>query len=295
MLKEAGLDANPIILSTRNHGFAGSLTYPSISKFNYVIAHVKIGEKEYVLDATDATATPNMLPVRCLNGEGRLISAKEPRWISLNTTTKASEIHQSHLIIGKDNSLKGKVQVSCNGYAAMSQRQAITTQGEKKYIEQIKSKADHWEIEKFSIKNTATPAEQLLIDYEVNLPGQDKPVSTIYLNPMQNKAEKENPFKIDTRKFPVDFATPIEKTYMYAYTLPDGYKVEELPKNTIINLPENGGRFLYSVTTIGNTINVLSRVSINRPQFSADEYPILKEFYNQIIAKHAEQIVLKQQ
>ena len=75
MLKEAGLEANPVILSTRNNGYVGSITFPNISKFDYVIGHVKIGEKEYLLDATEPYGMPNILPVRCLNGEGLLVNA----------------------------------------------------------------------------------------------------------------------------------------------------------------------------------------------------------------------------
>jgi hypothetical protein len=34
-------------------------------------------------------------------------------------------------------------------------------------------------------------------------------------------------------------------------------------------------------------------MSINKAMFVQDEYPILREFYNQMIAKQTEQIVLK--
>ncbi|KAA5546740.1 transglutaminase domain-containing protein [Adhaeribacter rhizoryzae] len=295
MLKEAGLEANPVILSTRSNGFVGSFTYPSISKFNYVIGHVIIGEKEYLLDASERDAMPNMLPVRCLNREGLLVSAKSSRWVSLMPTTKASNMYQSSFVIGKDNSVTGKIEHSSAGYAAMSYRKKITAEGEKKYVEKALSKTDYWEINKFTIRNADATSEALKIGYEVNLAGQEKPVNTIYLKPMQNLGEKENPFKLDTRKFPVDFATPIDETHVYSYTLPEGYKVEEQPKNAVISLPENGGRFIYSITVLGNTVNVMSKLTINRPSFQAAEYPNLKEFYNHIVAKHAEQIVIKQQ
>ena len=80
---------------------------------------------------------------------------------------------------------------------------------------------------------------------------------------------------------------------MFKYTIPEGFKIEEQPKNAIISLPENSGRFMYSITEVGNTINVMSKITINRPVFMAEEYPLLKQFYSQIIAKHAEQLVLK--
>ena len=293
MLKEAGLEANPVILSTRENGYVGSTSFPNISKFDYVIGHVQIGEKEYLLDATEPLALPNILPIKCLNGQGLLINAQEPRWVSLVPGAKASQTYQSFLTIGNDNSLKGKIETSSDGYTALLYRKNIQSEGEKKYIENFRNKLTDWEIDKFSIQHTSAPANALKMNYEVNLAGQAQPVNAIYLNPMQNQGEKENPFKLETRKFPIDFATPIEETYLFSYTIPDGFQVEEQPKNAIISLPENGGRFVYSITSVGNTINVVSKLLINRPTFAAQEYSYLKEFYNLIIAKHAEQIVLK--
>jgi len=293
MLKEAGLEANPVILSTRDNGYVGSTSFPNISRFDYVIGHVQLGEKVYLLDATEPLALPNILPVKCLNGEGLLVNAQEARWVPLVAGAKASQIYQCNLTIGSDNSLKGKIETISNGYTALQYRRNIKTEGEKKYIEGYRNKLTDWEIDKFSIQHANAPTEALKINYDVNLAGQSQPVNAIYLHPMQNHGEKENPFKLESRKFPIDFATPIEETYLFSYTIPEGFKVEEQPKNTLITLPENGGKFTYSVSNLGNTISVVSKLSINRPNFSADEYQYLKEFYNLVIAKHAEQIVLK--
>ncbi|PIQ22753.1 MAG: transglutaminase, partial [Cytophagales bacterium CG18_big_fil_WC_8_21_14_2_50_42_9] len=122
MLKEAGLEANPVILSTRENGYVGSTSFPNISKFDYVIGHVKIGEKEYLLDATEPLALPNILPVKCLNGQGLLVNTQEARWVSLVPGAKASHTYQSFLTIGSDNSLKGKIETTSDGYTALRYR-----------------------------------------------------------------------------------------------------------------------------------------------------------------------------
>lgn len=51
MLQEAGLEANPVILSTRENGRVNYT--PLLKDFNYVIAHVRLGEEEILLDGTD--------------------------------------------------------------------------------------------------------------------------------------------------------------------------------------------------------------------------------------------------
>jgi hypothetical protein len=76
-------------------------------------------------------------------------------------------------------------------------------------------------------------------------------------------------------------------------TIPEGYSVEELPKGNSISLPEKGGRFQYQVSQVGNKIVVNFRLSIDKALFIPSEYPGLKEFYNLVINKQAEQIILK--
>jgi len=293
MLRKAGLSAHPVILSTRDNGSIGVQTYPSTARFNYVIGLVKIDDKEYLLDATEPLALPNLLPVRCLNGQGRLIATQENRWIPLQPLAKATQICQANLVLSPDNALSGKIQLLSSGYSALNQRKAIQSEGEKKFIQRKASQSDYWDIGPFTIANPTASPEALRMEYEVKLAGAEQPANTIYLNPLQNEGLRENPFKPETRKFTIDFATAQEETYLFSYTIPAGYQVTELPQNKIIVLPENGGRFTYNITNTGQTVTVMSKLAIARPTFSPNEYPILKDFYNQIVAKHAEKIILK--
>ena len=47
------------------------------------------------------------------------------------------------------------------------------------------------------------------------------------------------------------------------------------------------------VTHLGNNVMITSIIKINQTTFVHDEYAYLKEFFNQIIAKQAENIVIK--
>lgn len=58
-------------------------------------------------------------------------------------------------------------------------------------------------------------------------------------------------------------------------------------------MPENAARYTYSVAQNGNIISLTSMFHINKSLFTQLEYPYLREFYNQVVAKQAEQIVLK--
>jgi len=70
MLREAGLAASPILVSTRSHGIP---LFPTKEGYNYVIAGIEAQNEVILLDATEKYSSPNVLPLRDLNWEGRLI------------------------------------------------------------------------------------------------------------------------------------------------------------------------------------------------------------------------------
>ena len=293
MLLEAGLEASPVVLSTRNHGRVLTTSSPMISKFNYVIAHVKVGEKEYLLDATDPLLPAGMLPFRCLNGHGRLIRKKDHGWVALAPTLPHLKLFSAEIAINSLGELTGTGLESAAGYSALYLRKTILEEGESKYAERIAKEVGDFKMEKPEIKNLREINNALDISYKISASGNSQANNLIYLNPMLGQGEKENPFKLESRMYPVDFGAPIDETYICRFTIPDGYELDEIPKGLAVNLPEKAGRFMYVVQQQGKVVQVMSKVSISKPVFYAPEYDFLKEFYSQIIAKHAEQIVLK--
>ncbi|WP_162053774.1 DUF3857 domain-containing protein [Pontibacter pamirensis] len=293
MLLEAGFDAGPVLVSTREHGRVMTSYSPMINKFNYVIAHVQVGGKEYLLDATEPLLPAGVLPYRCLNGSGRLIKKADQRWVELTATASLTKLFNATITINEQGELTGTGHESAGGYRALYLRKTILDEGESKYAERIAKEVGDFKMSKPEIKNLRDINSALDITYNISASGSGQANHIIYLNPMLGQAETENPFKLNERLYPVDFGTPIDETYICRFTIPEGYELDEVPKSLVVNLPEKGGRFMYVVQQEGSSLQVMSKVNINKPVFFAPEYAYLKEFYNQIIAKQAEQIVLK--
>jgi hypothetical protein len=115
----------------------------------------------------------------------------------------------------------------------------------------------------------------------------------IYFNPVFFGHYDENPFKLPERNFPVDFAYGRRLHYTLSLTLPEGYVVQELPKSFTLDLARDGGQFRRVAQVEGNTLQFMSQVTIRKPRFDPLEYKALREFYDRIVAAHAEQVVLK--
>ncbi|MHC2992878.1 hypothetical protein OB13_15300, partial [Pontibacter sp. HJ8] len=292
MLQEAGLDAAPVLVSTREHGRIHKGT-PLLNKFNYVVAHVTIGGKEHLLDATDPLLPAGMLPVRSLNGEGHLIKPKAARWVALKPSGLNQKFYNGNLVVNEHGEIKGEVIELSGGYRGLNLRKEIQEEGEEKYTEKLNREIGDYKISKPTFSYVSDLGKPVELKYHLKAAGGGQVADVIYINPMMGQGEKENPFKLEERDYPVDFAVPINQTFMCRFIIPDNYELEESPKNVKVSLPDNGGSFTYMVDRQDNVIEVMSKIDILKPIYYAQEYPALKELYAQIVAKHAEKIVLK--
>jgi len=91
----------------------------------------------------------------------------------------------------------------------------------------------------------------------------------------------------------VDFADALKSVYILNLTLPEGYTVLELPKSITLNMPRDTGQFRHLAQVEGNTLQLTSQMMIRKPRFEPHEYKNLREFFDRIVAAHAEQVVLK--
>lgn len=293
LLKKADIDAEPVLLRTRDKGYIKPFL-PVPSQFNDVICLVKLGEKTILIDATHKGLPMHVLPKRCLNGEGFMISKENFKWVPL-VSAKSRMVLSSDFNLEEDGSLTGKLTISHDGLYGNNFRTEFNKKGQDTYVKAF-SDGKFWEISRSLFENLDDYKNPAKETYELTISEHGQATgSMIYLNPIIHNRLESNPYKLEEREYPVDFGSPFDEVYMGKISIPDGYKVEELPKPKIMLLPENGGKYSFNVTAVGNTINVMSQLVISKSIFSVEEYPLLRELYTQIVAKQSEQIVLKKE
>lgn len=293
MLDKAGFEVSPVLISTRDHGFVRESNAIS-SQFNYVICLVKINDKSIMLDATDDLLPTGILPQRCLNGRGLVVSgAGAFSWAPLKANGRSLTYYNADLALSPEGELKGLVKVDRSGYFAQMGRKKYLAKGETDYVKDLIGNRP-WTISKSEFTNSKEIAEPFRESHQVVI--NDHATATdalIYLNPFVILREEQNPFKLETRQYPVDFGSPREDLYVCRLKIPDGYQVDELPQNRLLKLPDNAAKYTYSLSQNGDIITFTSSFQINNSLFLQADYPHLREFYNQVISKQAEQIVLK--
>lgn len=293
MLEKAGFMVDMVLLSTRDHGFVRE-QYPMSKQFNYVVCAVRIDGVPLVLDATEKYLPMGVLPERCLNGKGLMISSNFHGWMPLESKTKAKTITSVDVTLDTNSELKGMITISREGYDAIEMRKDFEAKGETDYIKNKIGSRPSWQVTKTSFENMkeiskpVKESHELVISDHVTSSGD-----VMYVNPFVVDQMSQNPFTLKERTYPVDYGSLKEKIYMYKITLPEGYTIDELPQSRVIALPGGAAKYTYNITNMGTYINVLSNFQINRNLFVQADYPNLREFYNQVIAKQSEQIVLK--
>jgi len=292
MLKKAGIIANPVILSTRENGML-LMTHASLSDCNYVIVQAIVNGNSILLDATEPNLQAGGIPFRCLNGDGHMIKDEESQEVPI---VNQQSVENTLVELGiKDGKMTGSINKKIAGLSAMNFRESVKTAGgSKEHFDKLKNSATDIDYLEYQYINMDSINQPVYSKYNFAMKeGPDSDAGIIYIDPVLIDRQKSNPFTSPTRTYPVDFGLPFIQTYNLQLTIPEGYSVEELPKNVSLGLSEKGGKFLYKITQVSNKIVLNIRFSIDKAIFIPSEYLNLKEFYNLVINKQAEQIILK--
>ncbi len=294
LLKKLDFDAVPIAMSTRENGLLSTFS-PSIEKLNYVIVQVKVGGKTFLLDASESQLPYNLIPLRCLNGSGRIVDEINSTLVNLVTSYKEKDFTTYHLKLKEDESLEGDIMVRRLDYSAFDFRKKYRTfNSPDEYLEDFKKDKIGLQINESKIENIDSIYLPVVEDYSVKMTDQVNEIGNeVYINPLFYNQLKENPFKTDKRNYPVDYGYNIEKSTTIILEIPENYELSALPAPVTIKLPANAGSLTYMSGQSGNIINIKSVFTINKSLFLPSEYKVLKEFYNQVIKKQSEPIVLK--
>jgi Domain of Unknown Function with PDB structure (DUF3857)/Transglutaminase-like superfamily len=296
MLRKAGVAAHPVLISTRKHGQLRSDYFPMSERINRVIAYLpSLDEKEpFLFDVTAFPQPLGLLPFEDLNGEG--FALQNPNlWFPLKNKLHTKKLFFNTLTINEKGELSGTIAMTATGYEAGESRYYIHKDGAEKYANTLlKDLLVEGKLESHAFENTDNLDEKYLkgtfkIQSSAFVTQTD---SQMYVSPLLFWAEKENLFKNPERKYEVDFGYPRENSYILNLTIPNGYKVETLPKSAKIHF--EGGSFIFTYMTemAGNQLKINVKWSIKKTIFTVEEYSALRNAYETILNKMAEQIVL---
>lgn len=282
-LRTVGLDADPVILSTRDNGYVTEL-FPVLSEFNYVIARVVIDDQIHLLDATDPLLPFGMLPFECLNLKGRVIGDKETSWQEIRTPWSFKQNNYIELSFSQDGMLLGTIRNTYTGYDALRRRRHIDSFGsQEKYRESLQRNFREATITSLEIKNIEDVEQPLIEEIAVELPAFSDDASQFLLNPFLVNRTARNPFRSRERLYPVDFGATMDERITIVVNFPEDVKLENLPEEVGLMLPGGGGHYVLKAQNEDGRVSIMSWLTIKKPLYNHEEYFYLRELFARIV------------
>jgi len=292
MLRAANINANPILISSRSHGVP---IFPTIKGFNFVIAGVELENGIVLLDATEEYSTPNTLPLRDLNGQGRIIRKDgTSNWINLMPTQLSQTNLTMNISIDEEGIVNGIKRTQYTKSNALDYRNKYLKIKDEAITEKIEEENGLIEISDFKITNKNTIYKPIVETFKFSSEELlDIVGDKIYFKPLLFEAITKNPFKLEKRIYPIDFGTPKSSKNVINISIPQGYQIESIPESFAIALPNKYGIYKFNISTSGNKISVYSILKIKSAIYPIEYYQEIKEFYKMIVNKNLERVVLK--
>jgi hypothetical protein len=292
MLRRVGLPADPVVLTTREHGF-NLASYPVLQRLNYVIARVKIGGKSIYLDAAHSKLGFGQLDGACYNGYARIISQTDSGYVYFEADSLRETKRTTVFITQTDKGSEGSWSSLIGPQESYQLREHVGELGTVQYFKRLQTQyGEDIQISEQGIDSLEIPDQPAMVHYAFTMrkgEGEDK----VYLNPFIGAGLRENPFKAAERKYPVEMPNAIDESYVFTMQLPNGYTVEEIPKSLRVSLNGGEGSFEYLIGVQDGMIQMRSRLKLNEANFPPGDYAMLRDWYAMIVKKENETIVLK--
>ena len=295
LLKQSGVDAYPMIVSTRPHGKVNP-AYPFLYQFNRAVVYVPVDSvTHYIIDATNKYNTYDVIPANLLNSYGLYIDKDKERYDMVFLAVKKPTLKLVSLDaeITPDGKMKGAAIINNYSYNRMSDLKNYQTDGEKKFIDNLKENDNALSIASLKMENMETDSLPLIehVDFKLDLTGSDG--NYIYFKPNLFSSFKNNPFLSENRFSDIDFGFINNLSITGSFKVPAGYKADALPKSVTMITPDKGITFRRIVLEQDGAILIRYAINYGKTIYFKQDYAYLHEFYKKMYEMMNEQIVLK--
>ena len=294
-LREAGLPADPVVLSTRAHGRALE-DYPSMDRFNYLaVVLLRADGSPLFLDATDPLVPMGLLPERLHGVRGRVLPAKGPgRWVTLEPGQGYVHRATYSLQLTPAGDLQGHLHLEEGGYAGLRERRALRTGSERAYLGRRFAGYDAWALTNFRLNCPEETTKPVTLDVAATRVHPSGPLTALLLElPAQLPPLLQEVLHASAAPG-ADLGASQEWLSQVILTLSPGFVVATPPAPLALTLPKGAGRYSFVVTYLTPTQVVFaSRLQLQQAAYGAAELAALRELLRLAAAKNAERLVVE--
>jgi len=225
LLRAAGIEADPVILSTRDR-IKVQEKFPIFSEFNDVIVRARIDSQTYYLDATDPLRPMDLLPPEVLNERGLVVKKDAPEWVTLKTVKN----HNDSLFTAITLHENGGYGLFCENvycdYGGLEMRHKLEESNPSAIVKDFfPISAAETTVDSVRIIGMENVSDPLKIDAWASFAGiEAAQPDLLSFNPHIFERMVRNPFQSSKRKFPIDYSYERRQRFIVDIAPPENYE-----------------------------------------------------------------------
>jgi len=301
LLKDAGLNAHPILVSTHDNGVVNALdpgTYesPGFMQFNKVMAYLVLNNVPYVLDATQKNTPVHLMPADVLLTQGLVIEKLETFEWGWKTLWREGAMSKTVValngVVGANGIIKGEASINSYDYARLD-RIGTAKSGKDKFISKYVTDANAGlqveDVEFINLDSDSLPlVQKMKFTQPLNTAGEYRYFSVNLLTGLE-----KNPFVADNRSADVFFGSKQKIEILGSFLIEDGYEFAAPPKNMKMIMPDTSIVVSRLSQVNDNLLQTRIQLEFKRPIYEVTEYPDLQDFYQRLFEVLNEQFVVR--
>ncbi|MCQ2254258.1 MAG: hypothetical protein MJZ29_02085 [Bacteroidaceae bacterium] len=297
MLKDAGYDANIILLNPRSDGRL-PFGRPFLNKINMAIIQVvtKDGKTLYV-DASDKYGWPGVIDSDYMANRALVFdptSAME-KAVDLSKINTSRQVEQYNMKLSEDGTISGNARWNLNNEIARDFKEAHADDTEDERTKSVESMEERYDctISDYEVKGMdgTVVDRNFTMEKETTVSADGR----ITLNPMIIPFMAKNPFTEEERMLPVEFSYPANYIVTSVIELPDGYVAEELPRPIQMQACDGKLALRYTIGQQDNRLTTNFTFNHKETLLPVTDYKDIAFFFAELSRLSNLQIVLKKQ
>jgi Domain of Unknown Function with PDB structure (DUF3857)/Transglutaminase-like superfamily len=293
LMRDAGLEAHPLLVSTRDNGIINT-GVAGFDQFNKVIAYVDIDKKHYVLDATDKATPAYLIPWEVMASEGLVIDKFSTFQWGWRPLWDGEHLDYTNVFISGE--INDKHQMTCGAevtaYDYAKVKMAPLIKSGKPALKAYLTSVPDINIDSIEVLNANVDTLPLEQKFNFTMPTTATGDYHYFSVNLFGGLEK-NPFYADQRQTDIFFGVKRSYKINASVFLPEGYEMDQLPKNIKMITPDTNIVFSRMSFFQDGMLTVRMDLDFKSPIYGVRDYEEFKDFYKKLFGMLNEQYVYK--
>ena len=302
MCKEVGVEANLVLVATRDNGDK-PMPLPSID-FNHCIAHVNIDGKSNFVELTTDLYPFSTFNLNLLKANALQITKEKENLFVLNPPSRKKNIRQRITTITfKDNKMNLERKVLKTGSDGGAMRSGYRDIGQdarnKELKESLSSEYSNLKLESFNFDNNLKEtSDSLTYNYAYSVSNNSVFQEIAGLQVMKliwgDEITKLDFLNEDVRKFPIEIYYTLdldEVEEKITMMIPTGKSLAQLPPN--VSLSSDFADYTVKFSMVGNVLTATRKLVAKQDIIPASKFNETKEFFEKVIKSDKTQLAFK--